>query len=61
MGILDESVAIAFDLECNNILTEWEVERERQMIEAMSAGTVSRAMSGAKVTVERKEPIVLNA
>lgn len=58
IGIEDAEVAFAFDLECNDVLTEWEVERQKEMIEAMSLGAVSQ---GLKVTVERKDAVTLNA
>lgn len=60
IGIEDFEVAFAFDIECNNVLTEWEIERQKEIVEAMLAGTVPW-VSSSRVTVERKKPIALNA
>lgn len=38
MGILEHEVAIPFDMECNEVLTQWERERDEVMIEAVAMG-----------------------
>lgn len=61
IGIEDFEVAFAFDIECNDILAEWEIERQKEMIEAMSLGAASKAFDNPRVTVERKDAVTLNA
>ena len=44
VGIVDESVGLAFDMECSNELMKWEVEREQKMIEAMVGGSIQNQL-----------------
>lgn len=46
VGIRDESVAFYFDVECTEILLEYEMEREKIQLEAMSLGAIQRQLSG---------------
>ena len=50
LGIQDESVALAFDMECAEVLFEFEQERELQRFELLTGATVSRVMTGAVQT-----------
>jgi hypothetical protein len=44
IGIVDESVGLAFDMECGTALTNWEIEREQKMIEAMGVGAIQNQL-----------------
>ena len=44
IGIVDESVSLAFDMECSNELVKWEVEREQKMMEAMVGGSIQNQL-----------------
>jgi hypothetical protein len=46
VGITDRSIAFAFDLQCGKYLLEFEDERERARLEAMSVGALSQAFNG---------------
>lgn len=50
LGILDESIAFAFDLQCARMLLESEREQEYLKLEAMSAGALSRALGSQTPT-----------
>jgi len=58
IGIIDETVALAFDMRCNEILTEWEMESETTRIDNAVAGVFGES---AKSAPARTGPIVLNA
>jgi hypothetical protein len=58
VGILDETVALAFDMECNAVLTEWEMETETRRIESVVAEVVT---APSKPAPTRTRPIPLNA
>lgn len=51
-GIADQEVAFAFNLQCADILNEWEqeqeTEREKRMIEAMGGQVVARALGAGQ-------------
>ena len=44
IGIVDESVGLAFDMECSNELVKWEVEREQKMVEAMGVKSLENQL-----------------
>ena len=45
-GILDPSIAFAFDVECAWILFQADLERESKYYEAMATGLVGSSLSG---------------
>ena len=50
LGIEDESVALAFDMECAEVMFEQEQEQELRRFEMFTAASVSRVMTGAVQT-----------
>lgn len=58
VGIQDAEIAFAFDMECNAILTEWEMEAETRRIENAVA---SQFTEPSKPAPTKSGPIVLNA
>lgn len=52
VGLLDPSVALAFDVECAEVLFENEIERENKRFEAL-AGVPAVGMLGGKKSEER--------
>lgn len=44
VGICDESIAFYFDVECTEILVEYEMEQEGIRLEAMSLGAMTKQM-----------------
>jgi hypothetical protein len=58
VGILDPEIAWAFDMECNAVLTEWEMETEARRIEAVVAGMFTEP---SRPTPTNTGPIPLNA
>lgn len=46
LGIDDPAIAFAFETECSEILNEFELERERQMYEAMAVGRLTQSLGG---------------
>ena len=58
MGIQDAEIAFAFDIECNAVLTEWEMEVETRRIEGAVAGLFTEPTKPAPI---KSGPIVLNA
>lgn len=63
VGIDEEEIAFPFDIECNEILTEWEMEQEEKRLEAFAAGALLSAYggSGTRGKVDRDGPIMLDA
>lgn len=47
MGIEDESVALAFDMECSAILYEAEIKLENARFEALLGGTTTKVVTEA--------------
>jgi hypothetical protein len=58
VGIRDAEIAFAFDMECNEVLTEWEMESETNRIESVVAGMFTEP---SKPAPKKSGPIVLNA
>ena len=50
LGIEDESVALAFDMECAEVMFEQEQEQELRRFEMFTGASVSRVMTGAVQT-----------
>ena len=47
MGIEDESVALAFDMECSAVLYEAEIKLENQRFELLIGGTTTKVVTEA--------------
>lgn len=46
-GIEDEEIAFAFNVQCADILNEWETERENERFAAMAGTSAASALGGA--------------
>jgi hypothetical protein len=49
IGIKDRSIAFAFDMRCGELLLEFENERDRARLEAVSMGALSQSLLAAAV------------
>lgn len=55
IGIIDDSVALAFDMECAEVLYQMEIEREAKLLEAMVGGAALNQLS-PELKIEQSRP-----
>jgi hypothetical protein len=53
LKVSDEATALDFDMTCTTRLLLYDAEREKRQLEALSMGTMSKALGTSKVTVDR--------
>lgn len=61
-GIVDPSIATAFNVECADALLQFDLDREKRMYEAMGLQVTANAVTGGGSSQpERNGPIPLDA